>query len=123
MSITDVWVGLNLRDFPRHSRGKNRPYGSVAQSDALQRFRDAANSPIRFTRFDSPVNLSISLTIALPTTAASAKHHTSRTCSALEIPNPTATGKSLTDLTRLTRASASRVILSRSPLTPAREMA
>jgi hypothetical protein len=57
--------------------------------------------------------------MALPTTAASAKRHTWHTCSAVEIPNPTATGKSLIDLTRFTRASASRVVSSRSPVTPA----
>jgi len=61
--------------------------------------------------------------MALPTTTASAKRHTAQTCSEVEIPNPTATGKSLTDRTRFTKASASRVISSRSPVTPARETA
>ena len=64
----------------------------------------------RFTRSGECPSFSICFTIALPTTAASAKRHTARTCSGLEMPNPTATGKSLTDRTRFTKASASRVI-------------
>src|SRR5207244_11899115 len=84
---------------------------------------DRANSPMRSTKSGEPANFSISLMMALPTTAASAKRQTSRTCSAVETPNPTATGKSLTDRTRFTRVSASRVISSRAPVTPARETA
>ena len=84
---------------------------------------DRANWPMRLTKSDEPADFSISRTIALPTTAASAKRQTSRTCSGVETPNPTATGKSLTDRTRFTRVSASRVISLRGPVTPARDTA
>jgi len=57
---------------------------------------DCTNSAMRLTKFGEPANFSISCTIALPTTAASAKRQILRTCSAVETPNPTATGKSLT---------------------------
>src|ERR1041385_7579272 len=52
----------------------------------------SANLATRCTRSGFPMFCSISRTIALPTTAPSACRHTARTCSGLDIPNPTAIG-------------------------------
>ena len=59
---------------------------------------------------------------ALPITAPSAYFPTSRTCSALEMPKPTATGRSVCDLTWLTNVSTRWETAVRAPVTPRREM-
>ena len=71
----------------------------------------------------SAVDLSINSTIALPITAASANWPTWATCSALLMPNPTATGSVLHRRMRATSAAASDVRLCYVPVMPTREMA
>src|SRR5687768_4858798 len=64
----------------------------------------------------------IKLTMALPTTAASALRQAAATCSGREIPNPIATGSALWRRSRSTSAAASGAISSRCPVTPSLEM-
>src|SRR3954467_9207886 len=75
-----------------------------------------------FTLSEAPAS-AITFTRALPTTAASAHWPTARTCSGLEIPKPSATGRSLTALIRATICSAPSASWSRTPVTPSREIA
>ena len=79
--------------------------------------------PILSTNAGSLAFCSISATIRLPTTAASACCQTSLTCSGVEIPNPTATGRSVNRRTRWTRFAAASDKLCWTPVTPARETA
>src|SRR6266481_2081739 len=81
------------------------------------------SAPTFSTRLGSPEFFSISATMRLPTTAASACCQTSLTCSGVEIPNPTATGRSVNRLTRLTRLDAASDKLCLTPVTPARDTA
>ena len=64
---------------------------------------------------------SIVRTIALPTTTPSAIEPTARTCSAVEIPNPTASGSFVTLRIAATSGAAPSDRLARSPVTPVRE--
>src|SRR5208283_1212704 len=65
---------------------------------------------------------SIACTTALPTTAASACAWTSRTCAAVEMPNPTASGREVTRRARSTNGRTLDAISLRSPVTPVREI-
>jgi hypothetical protein len=92
-------------------------------NDHSSAINSRANSPTREIASDGDAARSISATMAEPTTAASAYRQTSLTCSGLEIPKPTATGKPEKRLTRATNFSASALMSSRAPVTPARDTA
>jgi len=78
--------------------------------------------PRRSRSSEAPAS-AMTLTSALPTTAASAQRPTSRTCSGFEIPKPRATGRSLTRRMRCTISCAPSARRSRAPVTPRREIA
>src|SRR6185436_4299943 len=88
-----------------------------------QAFSQRTYSSTRVSRSAEAPASAITFTSALPTTAASAQRPTSRTCSGVEMPKPSATGRSLTARMRRTICSAPSAIWSRTPVTPRREMA
>ena len=61
------------------------------------------------------------LPLRVPTTTASAKAATCRTCSGVEIPNPTAMGSGVVARINATRSASESAISARSPVTPSRE--
>src|SRR5262245_14554484 len=91
--------------------------------DARQDFSHRTYSSTRLLRSSLVRPSAITLTRALPTTAASAHLPTSRTCSGLEMPNPSAMGRELQVLILRTISSAPSAITSRAPVTPSREIA
>src|SRR5262245_2363809 len=80
------------------------------------------SSTLRLRSAEAPAS-AMTLTSELPTTAASAHRPTSRTCSGREMPNPSATGRSLTRRIRSTMPCAPSAMRSRAPVTPRRELA
>src|SRR5581483_3011263 len=91
-------------------RARSNPCLSSRTKDSSCSSRDV------FSRFRS-----IRLTIALPTTTPSTTLPSSATCSGLEIPNPTASGRFVTARTARTSGITLADNDSRSPVTPVRE--
>src|SRR4029453_10924379 len=85
-------------------------------------FSHRTYSPARSATSGAAPCSAITLTSALPTTAASADWHAFATCSGEEIPNPSATGSDDWALTRATKAVTSSAKRSRAPVTPSREI-
>src|SRR5688572_16063090 len=88
-----------------------------------QDFSQRTYSSTRPSRSSAAPASAMTLTSALPTTAASAQRPTSRTCSGFEMPKPRATGRSLTRRMRCTISCAPSARRSRAPVTPRREIA
>ena len=96
------------------------PRPSMVRTSASARFTSTHRS-----RSPTTPASAMTLTRALPTTAASAHCPTSRTCSGLEMPNPSATGRSTAraGCDRTDARGAPSAIRSRAPVTPRREIA
>src|ERR1041384_4501738 len=111
--------GESSNDGAARARFVDQVYEESDRPETNQR----VSAPTLLTRAGSLAFCSISATIRLPTTAASACSQTSFTCSGVEIPNPTATGRSVNRFTRLPRFDAASDKLCLTPVTPVRETA
>src|SRR6476646_7962761 len=85
-------------------------------------FSHRTYSPARSATSGAAPCSAITLTSALPTTAASADWQAFATCSGDEIPNPSATGSDDCARTRATSVVTSSARRSRTPVTPRREI-